>query len=61
MGVPQGSILGPTPFLMYVNDLTRSKLKGNIIQYADDTILFYSENNLQICHCSTFECQTWTT
>ena len=48
-GVPQGSVLEPLIFLLYVNDFSE-KLEGenDIVQFADDTIIickFESKNN----------------
>ena len=46
VGIPQGGILGPLLFLIYVNDLPDCHLASDIILYADDTVIYYSTKNV---------------
>lgn len=45
--IPQGSSLGPLFFLLYINDIFKTKLHGRITLFGDDTAVVYVEPDLE--------------
>ena len=62
-GVPQGSVLGPLLFLVYVNDIYMASDKLTFYLFADDTNLLYADKNPKsletIVNCELFKVVDW--
>ena len=55
-GVPQGSILGPILFILYINDMCNVSTLLKPILFADDTNLFYSGKDIdELCSAVSIE------
>lgn len=44
-GVPQGSVLGPILFLIFINSLSSGPFRGSLTSFADDTALCYNSKS----------------
>lgn len=48
IGIPQGTVLGPILFVLYVNDIFNLNIEARVVSFADDTVLLFRNENIEL-------------
>ena len=57
-GVPQGTLLGPLPFLSMIADIDKDLSASNLVSFADDTRLYSGVRDVTDCDNLLFDIDT---